>query len=135
MSIYPNYPDPQEREQEESKQDAITERKENERIEEKIKAMNVLENGISQVFGERELWDFENTLNIPAVTDKLYQLTEDVSIAYENWKTEESSFTKRYSYDDDNNGKWYDEFDNSLGRKYYTDKQLFQYFLNNIYKP
>jgi hypothetical protein len=69
------------------------------------------------------------------IFEKLYQLTEDVSIAYENWKTEESSFTKRYSYDDDNNGKWYDEFDNSLGRKYYTDKQLFQYFINNIYKP
>lgn len=61
------------------------------------------------------------------------EYAEQESILFMNWK-EESSFTKRYSSDDDNNGKWYDEYTVPEHRKYYTDKQLYTLYQQEISK-
>ncbi len=89
--------------------------------------MNKLYSEIDAIFDEQ-------VYNKGVPKPQLYTLIEDVAVKYEYWKNNESSFTKRYQFDDDNLDKWYDEFDTSLGRKYYTDKQLFTHFIENIYK-
>ena len=113
MSMYPNYPDPQEREVQENKLEDKLERIETQRIEEKIKAMsNVLEDKIGDLneLLQNEQAGFDDT------TKALYQLTEEVSCDFSDWKAMES---------------WKYEF---LEQHNFTTKELFQYFILNIYK-
>jgi hypothetical protein len=70
---------------------------------------NKLKEEIAEVLGERELWDFENTLNVEVRTDKLYSIIEDVVCEFTEWR------------------------DNDLLHDG-SNKELFQYFIKNIYQ-
>lgn len=48
--------------------------------------------------------------------------------------SDENSFNKRYSSDDDNDGKWYDEFTEGVSRHYYTTESLYQLYLKQKVK-
>lgn len=55
-------------------------------------------------------------------------LREDV-IGFPEWKDSEG-FTKISYSDDDNNGKWYDEFSEGINRHYLTIEQLYAKYLS-----
>ena len=46
--------------------------------------------------------------------------------------SDDNSYNKKYYSDDDNNGKWYDEFSEGINRHYKTTKELYNIYIQSL---
>jgi hypothetical protein len=112
MTIHPK--DELEDEQHQKKLDADIERRDNERIE-KLLNKDVMSNKLELKIAEI------NSDSAPASeihpNKQLYQLTEDACLQFNEWKDHEA---------------WEIQF---REQQSFSPKELFNYFINNVYKP
>lgn len=82
------------------------------------------------------IWnEAQHLINTPFeyVYNAMNEHARQISIGFAKWKGEEG-YTKIYHYNDDNDGKWYDENYMGINRHYYTTEQLYNEYLESLNK-